>query len=252
MRAHVIAECGLCHDGSFSRAIAMIDAAADAGAWGVKFQKRSAPHWFADPTPRPPARRNFGRTAGEHRRNLELTASQHEILRRHAHSRGLAYGVSVWDVESASEALHVIGADWIKIGRPMLVMPGGEGRRLISLLSSLVAGGKLHASCRDGLEASIVRSSAPDARVYYCPGRYPDPDHLVDAFAGVGAIAAAGISLHTRSLHHAADAVKAGARYVEYHFALSGTVHSDSEFALAPANLARLCEMLEPRREVVA
>lgn len=248
----VIAECGLCHDGSFSRAIAMIDAAADAGVWGVKFQKRSAPHWFADATPRRPGRNSFGMTEGAHRKALELTASQHETLRRHAHSRGLAFGVSVWDVESASEALHVIGADWIKIGRPMMVMPGGEGRRLLELLASMVTGDKLHVSCRDESETRLVRMVAPDARVYYCPGRYPDNDALVQATLGVAGIKAAGVSLHSRNLHHARDAVAAGARYVEYHFALPGTVHSDAEFALAPQGLARLCEMLEPRREVVA
>lgn len=237
----VVAQCGRCHDGSFARACAMIDAAADAGAFGVCFQKRSAPHWFADKTPRPPRGHNFGATEGEHNRALELTATQHEALRRHAHQRGLAFGLSVWDVESASEALHVIGADWIKLSRQLLVSPDGAGRRLLPLLAAVVPGKNLQCSCRDQTEARVVRAVAPDVRILYCPGRYPDIDSLVDAAVAVRELDAAGISLHTRVLTHAWDAITSGVQWVEYHLALPNTLHEHSAFALEPDVLRQLC-----------
>lgn len=228
----IIAECGLCHDGNIDRAHSMIAAAAFSGAAGVKFQKRSAAHWFRDSTPRPEGRQSFGATAGEHRRALELTVAQHIDLRAHARALGLLFGVSVWDIESAVEAMDRIRPDYIKIGLPV-VRDNAKLAERIGRLSEL----PLHVSC------STVQQAAEwgdrGAIVYYCPGHYPDGDHEIDV-SKLGMFNARGISLHTRNIDFAARAAQYGIAYVEHHFALDGTLHSDREYSLSPEELANL------------
>lgn len=239
---HLIAECGLNHDGSLERAHEMIRAAASAGATAVKFQKRSAARWFDDPLPRIGPRTHFGATHGDHRRWLEFMPDDHVELRRLAHSLGLRYGLSVWDIESATEALHIIRPDWIKLGRPFVIT--WRGQQVLHATARVLPPGALHVSCRDSVELAEVRAQSPDAVVYYCPGFYPDRDAHVRAATSVARLDVRGISLHTRTLDHAVEAVQAGARWVEYHVALAGTRHSDAAYSLDPLELARLVRMV--------
>lgn len=246
--ANVIAECGLCHDGRFDRAQQMIAAARKAGAAAVKFQKRSSAEWFADPTPRPTDRVSFGVTVGQHRRALEFNAAEHAMLRRQAEAMGLGYGVSVWDRESIDEAASVIRPTWVKIGRPAMIGPGG--RDLLRATMLRFADPYIHVSCRDEAEASAVREECPAAVIYYCPGRYPDVDSEVDAAGGMRRIHALGLSVHSRQIRHAIEAVGAertkfpACRWVEYHFALPDTRHADAAYSLDPERLGELCRCL--------
>lgn len=246
--ANVIAECGLCHDGSFDRAQQMIAAARKAGAAGVKFQKRSGWEWFSDSTPRPADRISFGATVGQHRRALEFNAAEHAMLRTQAQAMGLMYGVSVWDEESIREAADVIRPTYVKIGRPAMIGP--NGRALLRGVMCRFAEPFIHVSCRDAAEAAAVRAECPSAVIYYCPGRYPDADADVHAADGMRRISAQGLSVHSRNVMHAIEACGAehtrasACRWVEYHFALPGTRHSDSAYSLDPNQLGALCRSL--------
>lgn len=236
--AVLVAECGLCHDGEIDRAREMVVTAAQAGANAVKFQKRSALAWFEDSTPRPPHRVNFGRTAGAHRAALEFTVREHIDLRALAHSVGVKYGLSVWDRESAHEASEQIFPDFVKIGRPFART--AESALVIQDLLAHFPPERIHISCRTAAEAAAARRLVPAATIYYCPGNYPDRDDEIFAAQRVALLGADGISLHTRELYHATAAVAVGARFVEHHFALAGTLHADAAYSLSPEAIQEL------------
>ena len=99
----VIAEIGLNHNGDLRLALELIDLAAGAGADAVKFQKREVDRCFTrDALDAPyPGRNSFGATYGDHKRALELTATDYEALRARSRERGVLLLVTPFDEVSA-------------------------------------------------------------------------------------------------------------------------------------------------------
>jgi sialic acid synthase SpsE len=99
----VIAEIGLNHNGDLGLAVELIDLAAGAGADAVKFQKREVDRCFTrDALDAPyPGRNSFGATYGDHKRALELTATDYEVLRAQCRERGVVLLVTPFDEVSA-------------------------------------------------------------------------------------------------------------------------------------------------------
>jgi len=225
-----IAEIGLCHDGDFNKALELIQAAKEKGYTAVKFQKRSAGHWFNNSTPRPDS--PFGKTEGEHRHKLEFTPGMHEILQKQAHSAGMVYGCSVWDPISAYEIYSILeGDDFIKIGRPKNCDVG-----ILQTVSNLSKQKHLPViiSCRTKIEAQFVKDIyfkktlffKPDLKILFCPGNYPDrqkdlPEELHAWADGT-------------SFHHDDPSFGAypNAEIVERHVALKSTLHRDKAWGL--------------------
>lgn len=110
----VIAEIAQSHDGSLGLAHAFIDAAASAGADGIKFQTHIA---AAESTIHEPWRVKFSRqdaTRFDYWRRMEFTEPQWRGLREHARERGLLFTSSPFSVE-AVELLARIGVDFWKV-----------------------------------------------------------------------------------------------------------------------------------------
>jgi len=106
MSYKIVAEVGCNHQGSFNRAVNMIERAAIAGADIVKFQKRENRLLLSEEefnAPHPVPKNSFGETYGAHREFLEFTVWQHGQLKLACEKYGAEYSCSVWDRHAAWE-----------------------------------------------------------------------------------------------------------------------------------------------------
>ena len=98
---YVVGEIGINHNGELENALALIDAAADAGCDAVKFQKRTPEicvpreQWDIErDTP-------WGRmTYLAYRHRVEFDAAAYRVIDEHSRKRGIAWFASPWDVPS--------------------------------------------------------------------------------------------------------------------------------------------------------
>lgn len=112
----VIAEVGINHNGDLEIAKRLIDAAADAGANAVKFQKRDVEQLYTKEELEKPRTGPLvlGPTNRLHRQKLEFSKEQYEEIRKHAAERGILFFASVWDRASA-DFMESIGTGAYKI-----------------------------------------------------------------------------------------------------------------------------------------
>jgi N-acetylneuraminate synthase len=96
----VVAEIGINHNGDVDVARRLIDAAADAGADAVKFQKRTVEVVYSDEELSRPRESPFGDTNGDLKRGLELGEAEYAAVDAHCRERGLPWFVSAWDEAS--------------------------------------------------------------------------------------------------------------------------------------------------------
>src|SRR5262245_41603862 len=108
----IVGEIAQAHDGSLGLAHAYIDAIANAGADGVKFQTHIAK---AESTPGEPWRVKFSvqdESRYDYWKRMEFTESQWHGLKRHADERGLAFFSSPFSSEAVSLLTRVGVAGW--------------------------------------------------------------------------------------------------------------------------------------------
>src|SRR6476659_3042899 len=100
---YVIAEIGHNHQGDVERAKQLIHAAAECGCNAVKFQKRSNRTLYTREFYEQPYDNefSFGRTYGEHREALELSADEYRELQDYSRAAGLTFFATAFDFESA-------------------------------------------------------------------------------------------------------------------------------------------------------
>src|SRR5213596_1242030 len=100
---YVIAEVGHNHQGDVELAKKLVDAAAECGVDAVKLQKRSNRALYTREFYDQPYDNelSFGRTYGEHREALELSADDYRELLRHAREVGMTLFATAFDFESA-------------------------------------------------------------------------------------------------------------------------------------------------------
>jgi sialic acid synthase SpsE len=113
---YLIAEIGLNHNGYLSLAKELVDAAADAGADAVKFQKRDVETLAIEDVLDAPDNRfpSFGSTYREVRTAHELTLEEFREIKAHAETRGVDFLCTPFDVPSV-ELLEELGVDQYKI-----------------------------------------------------------------------------------------------------------------------------------------
>src|SRR5213078_3391376 len=100
---YVIAEIGHNHQGDLAQAKQLIAAAKECGVDAVKLQKRAnrtlyTREFFEQPYDN---EFSFGRTYGEHREALELSAADLAELQAHARELGITFFATAFDFESA-------------------------------------------------------------------------------------------------------------------------------------------------------
>lgn len=247
-RCLLIGEVAQAHDGSLATAHAYIDAIADAGADGVKFQTHLA---RAESTPREPWRKRF-RTQDETRydywKRMEWQPRHWRELAEHARERGLFFLSSPFSVE-AVEMLEEIGVAAFKI-------PSGEVSHLPLLERVLRTGWPVLLST--GMSGwaeidaafTVLRRGAGTVVVLQCTSKYPTPLEEV----GVGLLAElnnryecpVGLSDHSGTIWPSVVAATLGAKVVEVHVAFSREVFSpDLAVSLTTAELRQLAQGLD-------
>jgi N,N'-diacetyllegionaminate synthase len=98
----VIAEAGVNHDGDLDKALALVDAAAGAGADAVKFQTFSADRLVTADAPKARYQeRDASASQHEMLRRLELAPADYRRIADYCHERGIVFLSSPFDEESA-------------------------------------------------------------------------------------------------------------------------------------------------------
>lgn len=260
----VMAEIGCNHMGEFDIAKELIDVAKTAGADYVKFQKRCPKECLSEEqynAPHPVPANSYGKTYGEHREYLELSAEQNRQLYEYCKEVGIGYSTSVWDITSAKEIV-AINPDLIKVGSP-----SNQHFEMMAILRDNYEG-DVHVSTgmttKDEIE-SIVKffesTGCAKARLilYNCTSGYPVPydsvclreiERLIKLYGD--RVKHIGFSGHHLGTAIDVAAFTLGAVWVERHFTKDctwkGTDHGAS---LEPQDLKRLCDDLRSTHQAL-
>jgi sialic acid synthase len=249
-RTFVIAEVGLNHNGDIELAKKLIDAAKDADADAVKFQKRttteiltkeglnkaySSPH-------------AYGATYGEHRDKLEFSEKDYQELKKYSEDRGILFFASVWDEKSADflenlniDAYKIPSADTINI--PLLDYVAKKNRPV--LLSTGM-------NTIEEIEAAVhtVTKHNPRVIIFQCLSLYPSPEDKInlrffDVLKEKFHPLPVGYSGHEMDLLPTLVAVSRGAHIVERHLTLDKKMKgSDHAASLEPHQFKELVDSI--------
>lgn len=251
-----IAEIGNNHNGDFELAKRTIEAAKDAGAQAVKFQRRAVEAVFvremremAYDNPR-----SMAPTYGEHRKKLELPIEQLRELKEFSESLGLVFFVTPFDKKSADDLESInIGAYKIasfdvtnlsllghvaKKGKPILLSTGG--------------------STLEEIDTAIETILKYNNRliVNHCTSMYPTPDENLDlnmlpVLRERYKPLPIGYSGHEPDFLPSVIAVALGASAVERHFTMDKTMRgSDHHMSIEPPEFKKMVDDI--RRITVA
>lgn len=236
----VIAEIGLNHGGSLARALALVDAAADAGASAVKLQTLDAALLVAADAP-PPAHVEAGSML-DFFRTFELDTTAHEAIVARARTHGLAVMATPLS-EPAVAMLEMLGIDAFKIASGDITYA-----RLIRACAATRKPVVISTGMSSLDEVAIARrwainGGASGVALLHCVSSYPVlPGHeqlrsiatLLDAFGGP-----VGLSDHATDTAALPVAIALGASLYERHVMLDRDDGSiDAAVSSTPHELA--------------
>lgn len=224
---YMIAEIGINHNGQFSIARDMILMADEAGFDAVKLQKRTINRVYTEEYLSQPRESFAGTTNRDLKQTLELSWDEHKDLAAIAHGRGMDYGLSVWDTESAEAACEAPFLDFVKIPSPRVMHHGI--RRMVILKRNR----RKPIFLSDGMSTmDEMRSALLDLTsmgVYpilmHCTSGYPtavEHENLSNIFEDYGyPVQAHGYSTHSLRVEPILAATALGAAAIEMHVTLS-------------------------------
>ena len=240
-RAYVIAEIGVNHDGDVKQALALTDAAAEAGADAIKLQLFETDRLLSKAAKLAAYQKDAGETDPiEMLRRLELSIEDMAEVVNRAHKRGIHAIVTVFSVELV-ETADRLPWDAYKsaspdiINHPLLEAMAATGKSMIVSTGA----SELHEVLRAARWLGGIRDRLA---LLQCVSSYPAPE---PAFDGIAAIAHAtglpvGYSDHTREIETGAQAVNAGACVLERHITHDTTAKGpDHAASLEPDDMSR-------------
>jgi sialic acid synthase SpsE len=237
----VIAELGLNHNGSLDRALAMVDAAAAAGASAVKVQTFKADELVASHCPAP-AHVSAG-SLREFFTKFELDREAHREIARRAKLHGLAFVATPFSL-AAIDMLVDIGVDALKIASgdltydDLIAQAAKTGVPVIMSTGMSTLAEAAHA-------VSIARAEAINRlALLHCVSAYP----VIDGSQNLRAIqtlarvfgTVVGLSDHARDAAAVPIAVTLGASIYERHLILPGDEGVDRAVSSTPEQLAEI------------
>lgn len=250
----IVAEIGNNHNGEIELAKRLVEEAARAGADAVKFQKRCLSEVFIKEMLGKPqtSSRALGRTYGEYRNKLELSDEKLVVLKDLAHSLGLVFFVTPFDLKSA-ETLDQIGMDAWKISsfdltHLQLVEYIAQKKQPIFLSTGMASLEEM-----DKTVEAILKYNE-QLILNHCVSIYPTPDEELN----LGAIAAMaehysplpiGYSGHEMGFIPTLASVVLGAKTVERHFTMDKTLPGP-DHATVSLDLPEFAEMVRQIRRL--
>jgi sialic acid synthase SpsE/sugar phosphate isomerase/epimerase len=241
-RSFVIAEIGNNHNGSFARAIEMIDLAASMGADCAKFQMRHLDEVYRQRTLKKDGEDLGTEYVLDLLQRFELTTDEQRKLAAHCKAKGILYLCTPWDAKSVAvlesigvPAYKVASADLsnlplldilCKTGKPLILSTGMNGRAEVQVTV-------------DFLNARKAKFA-----LLHCNSTYPAPLHDIQ-LRWMGELRKihphVGYSGHERGTAVTLAAVALCAEIVERHFTLDRTMEGpDHAASLEPAEFAKL------------
>ncbi|MBK9118631.1 MAG: N-acetylneuraminate synthase family protein [Phycisphaerales bacterium] len=239
----VIAEAGVNHDGNVQKALALVDAAASAGADVVKFQMFRADELVtADAVTAAYQHSSGAHSQRELLARLELNQAAFERIVARCRTRGIGFLATPFGPHDV-ERLVALGVGAIKIASTDLDNPVLVRSAAATGLPLLVSTGAATAEEIDAAVARLRPLAAGRLVLLHCISGYPAPLDSANLRA-VGTLRAragvpTGFSDHTRSTEIAGWAVAAGACVLEKHMTLDRTAPGpDHAMSLTPEELA--------------
>lgn len=247
----VIAEIGINHNGSVEIAKKLIEAAKEAGAHAVKFQKRNPEEilikeWLERPYKSPNA---FAPTYGEHRKKLEFSAEQYRELKRYTEGLGVLFFASAWDFTS-TDVMEKLGVDAYKIpsadliNLPLLEYVAKKDKPV------LISTGMNTLEEIDEAVRTILKIN-PRLIIFHCVSLYPCSDDRVnlrfmevirDRYRPLPF----GYSGHEIGYLPTLAAIGMGAQIIERHFTIDKKMRgSDQAASLEPQELKGLIDKIQ-------
>jgi N-acetylneuraminate synthase len=267
----IIAEAGVNHGGSVELALALVDAAVDAGADAVKFQTYRTDLLVRQDAPQAAyqARNAPAASQAEMLRALELSPEAHRRIADHCADRGIAFLSTPFDPPSL-DLLIELGVARLKVASgeltngPMLLAMARTGLPMIvstgmATLDEVADALAVIAIGRDGSDAAPRAAVRADARLrvasdpslvgevtlLHCTSSYPAPAESVnlramDTLARTFGLPV-GYSDHTEGTAVAVAAVARGAVVIEKHLTIDRTLPGpDHAASLEPPVFADL------------
>jgi N-acetylneuraminate synthase len=243
-RTFVIAEIGNNHNGSFERAIELIDRAAETGAECAKFQMRHLDQVYRQRTLRKDGEDLGTEYVLDLLRRFELPVDDHRKLARYCAQKGLLYLCTPWDARSVDvleslqvPAYKVASADLTNIplldrlcatGKPLILSTGMSGRAEVTTT------------------VEFLRRRQAQFVLLHCNSTYPAPVHDIqlrwmEKLREIHPLI--GYSGHERGIAVTLAAVALGACVVERHFTLDRNMEGpDHAASLEFRNFKRMME----------
>lgn len=248
-RLFAIAEIGLNHGGSLADTLAMVKAAAAAGASAVKLQTLRAESLVAPSCPAPThvAARNLV----DFFRTFELSEDAHAAAAREARRCGLAFLSTPFDLPSV-DMLERVGCDAYKIASGDITNTDLLERVAATRRPIIISTGMSDADDIALALATVRRHGGGAIALLHCVSSYPVPDDsqnlraiaaLADRFGVI-----TGLSDHSTDPAAVVIAVTLGASIYEKHFMLPGQDAIDAAVSAEPAEFARLLRSAEHAR----
>ena len=244
--AYVIAEIGHNHQGEVEKAKALVRAARECGADAVKLQKRDNATLYTRALYDAPYdnEHSFGRTYGEHREALELSAAEWLELREFSREEGITLFGTVFD-EPSADFLHELDLPAFKIASgdltntPLLRHVAALERPIF-----LSTGG----GTMDDVERAVDTILPLNAQlcVMQCTASYPcEVEELnlgvIESYRERFPDLVIGLSDHQSGIAMSLVGYMLGARVIEKHFTLNHAWKgSDHAFSLMPEGMRRL------------
>jgi N-acetylneuraminate synthase len=241
----VIAEVGINHNGDLMLAKKLIDAAMDAGADAVKFQKRNIDIAYDKATLESPRESPWGTSQREQKQGLEFGQEEFAAIDAYARGKGITWFASAWDRDSV-EFLKQFNCPYNKIASPMLTH--------IPVLKAVAAQGK-HTFISTGMSTleeiagavAEFREADCPFELMHCDSRYPMPDGeanlmvmqtLHERFS-----CNVGYSGHETGIAVSVAAVAMGATSLERHITTDRAMYgSDQSASVETGGFSRLME----------
>jgi len=272
MSVLIIAEAGVNHNGDKSKAMSLIDVAAEAGADAVKFQTFNAERLAAMSAPKA-AYQQQTTDASESQlamlKSLELPVEWHEELQAHAKSVGIEFISTAFDMgslaflESMDLPFYKVPSGEITNG-PLLLAFAQTGKKTILSTGmatlgeieqalAILAWGYRHQGAPDSLidiwkhwsSSEASKAIAENVSLLHCTSQYPTVmeevnlkamDTLSHSFG-----LPVGYSDHTQGVLIPVAAVARGAKIIEKHFTLDCNLPGpDHRASLEPTELSQM------------